>query len=392
MWWYSQGGLVAADVAAASYLSSQVLYKDVEMARTKRYMAGDQKQICAASFENYLLYSVPYLEPVNSATMVLDYAAASEWGQARNPAWCGVWEGTRPVEWTGGVVDGQPRCFHFSLDYTATNDGSYNHLWESFMPERTDSYLRINQDGSTTEFYNRIYSQIETAQLGDGMDLKQFVYAEIECKEIGGTVDVRASFRGSKGSYQNVLDRRILAITEPHQYKNTPFEEEISELGFLNTQYRRLVTESATRNARYETCESPLTADIDKAFSVLIEWCGELGVEVVRVFQDPWSEKSVGNPNTNETLTCVVGESGDSIKIDILPSPQDSPLGENKTFFAKVFKTVTLPCVGFPSISATASASYLSFISFAHAEEQAGVLALQAANAAAVQYKISNPC
>jgi hypothetical protein len=324
--------------------------------------------------------------------MVLDYAAASEWGQARNPAWCGVWEGTRPVEWTGGVVDGQPRCFHFSLDYTATNDGSYNHLWESFMPERTDSYLRINQDGSTTEFYNRIYSQIETAQLGDGMDLKQFVYAEIECKEIGGTVDVRASFRGSKGSYQKVLDRRILAITEPHQYKNTPFEEEINELGFLNTQYRRLVTESATRNARYETCESPLTADIDKAFSVLIEWCGELGVEVVRVFQDPWSEKSVGNPNTSETLTCVVGESGDSIKIDILPSPQDSPLGENKTFFAKVFKTVTLPCVGYPSISATASASYLSFISYAHAEEQAGVLALQAANAAAVQYKISNPC
>jgi hypothetical protein len=392
MWWYSQGGLVAADVAAASYLSSQVLYKDVEMARTKRYMTGNQSQICASSFENYLLYSVPYLEPVNSATMVLDYAAASEWGQARNPAWCGVWEGTRPVEWTTGVVDGQPRCFHFSLDYTATNDGSYNHLWESFMPERTDSYLRINQDGSTTRFYNRIYSQIETAQLGDGMDLKQFVYAEIECKEIGGTVDVRASFRGSKGAYQKVLDRRVMAISERHQYQNTPFESEIDELGFLNTQYRRLVTESATRNVRYETCESPLTADIDKAFSMLIEWCGELGVEIVRIFQDPWSEKSVGNPNANETLSCVVGENGDSLKLDILPSPLDGPLGENKTFFAKVYKTVTLPCVGFPSISATASASFLSFISYAHAEEQAGILALQAANAAAVQYKISNPC
>jgi hypothetical protein len=135
-----------------------------------------------------------------------------------------------------------------------------------------------------------------------------------------------------------------------------------------------------------------LTADIDKAFSMLVEWCGELGVEIVRVFHDPWSEKSVGNPNSNETLTCVVGENGDSIKIDILPSPQDSPLGENKTFFAKVFKTVTLPCVGYPSISATASASYVSFISFVHAEEQAGILALQAANTAAVEYKISNPC
>jgi hypothetical protein len=393
MWWYSQGGLVAADVAAASYLSSQVLFKDVEMARTKRYMAGDQSQICATSFENYLLYSVPYLEPVNSSTMVLDYAAASEWGQARNPAWCGVWEGTRPVEWTSGVVNGQPRCFQFSLDYTATNDGSYNHLWEAFMPERTDSYLRINQDGSTTRFYNRIYSQIETAQLGDGMDLKQFVYAEIECKEIGGTVDVRASFRGSKGSYQKIMDRRILAITEKHQYNNSPFEEEIDNLGFLNTQYRRLVTESATRNARYETCESALTADIDKAFSILVEWCGELGVEIVRIFQDPWSEKSVGDRNIVETQTCVVGENGDSIKIDILPSPQDGSIGENKTFFAKAYKTVTVPCSGgLPSISATASASYLSFISYAHAEEEAGTLALQAANAAATQYKIENPC
>jgi hypothetical protein len=392
MWWYSQGGLVAADVAAASYLSSQVLYKDIEMARTKRYMAGNQSQICAASFENYLLYSVPYLEPVNSSTMVLDYAAASEWGQARTPAWCGTWEGTRPVEWTTGVIDGQPRCFHFSIDYTATNDGSYNHLWESFMPYRADSYLRINQDGTTTRFYNRIYSQIETAQMGDGMDLKQFAYAEIECKEIGGTVDVRASFRGSKGSYQKVLERRLLAVTDPYQYENTPFEDEINNLGFLSSQYRRLVTESAVRNAQYETCESPLTADIDKAFSLLIEWCGELGVEIVRVFEDPWSERSVGIPNTNEVESCVVGESGESISIDIKPSPETGVEGENKTFFAKVYRTVTLPCVGYPSISATATASYLSFISFTDAEEQAGILAQQAANAAAYQYKISNPC
>ena len=392
MWWYSQGGLVAADVAAASYLSSQVLFKDIEMARTKRYMAGDQSQICATSFENYLLYSVPYLESVNTSTMVLDYAAASEWGRDTTPAWCGTWEGTRPVEWAGGVVNGQPRCFHFSLDYTATNDGSYNHLWEAFMPERTDSYLQINQDGTTTRFYNRIYAQMETAQLGDGMDLKQFVYAELECKEIGGTVDVRASFRGSKGAYQKVLERRIMAVTERYEWEDTPFASEIEKLGFLNTQYRRLITESTVRNARYISCESRLTADIDKAFSMLIEWCGEFGVEVVRIFQDPWTEPSVGLPDGSEMESCVVGENGDSLRIDILPSPKNGILGESKTFFARVFKTVTVPCVGYPSISATASATFLSFISFAHAEEQAGILAQEAATAAVTQYKITNPC
>ena len=41
MWWYSQGGLLAADVAAASYLSSQVIFKDVEMARTKQFLSGN---------------------------------------------------------------------------------------------------------------------------------------------------------------------------------------------------------------------------------------------------------------------------------------------------------------------------------------------------------------
>ncbi len=393
MWWYSQGGLVAADVAAASYLSSQVLYKDVEMARTKRFLSGNQEEICAASFENYLLYSVPYLENVNSATMVLDYAAASEWGQSRNPAWCGVWVGTRPIEWTTGTVNGQPRCFHFSIDYSPTNDGSYNHLWETFMPERVDSYLNINPDGSTTRIYQRIYAQIETAMLGDGMDLKQFVYAEIEGTEIGGTVDVKVSYKGSKGSYQQILQRRILAVNDRYQFEGSPYQEEIEKLGFLNTQYRRLITESTTRKASYVTCESPLTADIDKAFSILIEWCGEFGVEIVRQFQDPWSEKSVGVPSSDETVSCVLGENGDSISVDLKQSPYDSGIADGKSWYAKVYKTVTIPCSnGLPSISATASATYLSFISYTHAEQEAGVLALQAANAAAQQYKAQNPC
>ena len=169
MWWYSQNGLITTDPATTAYLSSQVLAKDLEMARTKRLITSDATKICAIGFENYLLYSVPFMQTLNSDTMVLDYAAASEWGENKNPAWCGVWTGTRPVEWTSGVIDGQSRCFHFSVDYSATNDGSYNHLWESFQPERVDSYLQINPDKTTTTLYNRIYSQFETPLLGDQM-------------------------------------------------------------------------------------------------------------------------------------------------------------------------------------------------------------------------------
>jgi hypothetical protein len=392
MWWFSQGGLVSADVAGNAYLSSQVLYKDVEMVRAKAYMAGDQTGICATSFENYLLYSIPYLEPLNSATMVMDWAVAAEMGSNRQPAWCGVWTGTRPVEWTTGIVDGQPRCFHFSVDYSATNDGSYISLWESFTSNRVDSYLSINADGTTTDLFNRIYCQVETGLLGDGMDFKQFVYSELECVEIGGTVDVKASYRGSKGQYQSILDTRILAVTEDYQWQDTPFATEIEKFGFLNTQYRRLITESATRNAVAKTCESYLTTDIDKGFSMLVEWCGEFGVETIRMFQDPWSERSTGVPQSNEKQSCLLAQDGSTLTLDLLPSPYEAPQTDQQSWYAKVYRTVTLTCPSLSSISATAAASFLSSISFTHAEEQAGILAEQAANSAAQQYRILNPC
>lgn len=394
LWWYSQGGLVSADIAASAYITSQSLYRDVEMARVKAFMAGDTSKICAMNFENYLLYSVPYLEPCNSATMVLDYAAASEWSSQRIPAWCGVWTGTRPVEWISGVIDGTPRCFHFSVDYAATNDGSYNHLWESFMPDRADTYFDIDADGNIVEKVNRIYSQMETGLLGDYSDYKQFVYGEVESCEIGGTVDVSVSYRGSKGIYQNILKTRLLAVTSEYQWINSDFSKEIEQLGFLNTQYRRLITENSQRTASSISCESSLTNDIDKGFSMLIEWCGEFGVESVKIFLDPWSEKSIGSPQVPETKSCVVSQDGESISIDLLPSPYEQPDTTQQSWWAKEYKTVTLPCASNPAktISATASASYLSGISQVDAKNQAAILAQNAANQAAAQYLAENPC
>jgi hypothetical protein len=394
LWWYSQGGLISADIAASAYITSQSLYRDVEMARVKSYLAGDTSKICAINFENYLLYSVPYLEPCNSATMVLDYAAAAEWSAQKIPAWCGVWTGTRPVEWISGVIDGTPRCFHFSVDYSATNDGSYNHLWEAFTDKRVDVYFDIDVDGTITEKVNRIYSQMETGLLGDGLDYKQFAYGEVEACEIGGTVDVKVAYRGSKGFYQNVLETRLLAVTDDYQWVNTTYQDDIEKLGFLNTQYRRLVTENSQRRPSALTCESRLTNDIDKAFSVLIEWCGEFGVEALRIFLDPWSERSTGVPQAPETKSCVTSQDGTNISIDLLPSPYEQADTTQKSWWAKEYRTATLACPANPakSISATASASYLSSISQIDANTQAGQLAYNAANQAAQQYLAQNPC
>lgn len=390
MFWYAQGGLVSADVAAASYLSSQTLFKDVEMVRAKRYMSGDVSGIAAVSFENYLLCSIPYLEKGNSATMVLDYAPASEWNQGRSPAWAGVWTGIRPVEWASGVVDRESKLFAFSVDYAATNDGSFNHVWEVFSPERYDSYLHFNADGTTTDYVSRIYCQMETALLGDSMDLKQLAYGEVDACELSGTVDVRISYRGTKGGYRNILEARALALTEPYQYETSYDVDKVKKLGFLQTQTRRFVTQTVDPFTPM-SCESAYMFNVSKAFSLLIEWCGAMGVEAARLFLDPYAEKSVGQTNFTESKYCAVGETGDSILVDV-PNPAVEAQPSGKTWTATVTKTASRTCPGGAVSTASASASYISHISQEDANMQAGNLAQAKANYAIAEYAKANPC
>jgi hypothetical protein len=281
------------------------------------------------------------------------------------------------------------------VDYSNTNDGSYNHLWEAFVPERYDTYLEIAQDGTTTERINRIYCQFETALLGDEMALKQLVYGELDCSQIAGTVDVKVSYRGSKGVYQEILNNRILAATDEYQYKTSQKADEISELGILQTQYRRLITENVQRTAKSTSCESTYTLDVDKAFSFLVEWCGAMGIEAIRMYQDPWSEQSVGQKNQNETQYCVLGEDGTSLTVDLSSSPQEIAGNAINSWSSTQTRTVTLTCPS-PStttaVSATATASFVSYISINDANQQAAALATQQATAAANQYRSINPC
>jgi hypothetical protein len=359
-------------------------------------MSANLSGICAVSFENYLLYSIPYLETLNSATMVLDYAAASEFNQSRVPAWAGVWTGIRPVEWASGVIDSQPRVFAFSVDYVATNDGSFNSLWEGFTQNRYDTYLNISPDNTTSDLIQRIYCQMETALIGDGMDLKQIVYGEMECSQISGTVDVRTSYRGSKGAYLPILNTRILAATEAYQYQtNQVVTESINDLGFLQTQHRRLVTETVQPNSEIVSCESPYAENVDKAFSFLIEWCGAMGVESIRMFQDPYATQSTGRVTLDETVYCVVAEDGSTITAPLAPPPQEQRSSEVTSWTSTRTRTVTLRCPA-PStavaVSATATQSIISRVSQLDADTQADAAALNAATIAANNYRIIHPC
>jgi len=132
--------------------------------------------------------------------------------------------------------------------------------------------------------------------------------------------------------------------------------------------------------------------DVDKAFSFLIEWCGQLGVDALRMYMDEWPDKSVGLPSSDETQWCVVGENGSSIAVTLAAPPEESAGNVVNTWSSTQTATITLPATGTsPSVSATATASYTSYISPADAQSNAFTLAQQEATNAANQYRKANP-
>jgi hypothetical protein len=299
------------------------------------------------------------------------------------------------VCWANGYIGNQPKLYAFSVDFTPTEDGSFNHVWEAFVPERHDTYLEIGPLGKTTERMNRIYCQLETALLGDGMDLKQLAFGEVDCSQIAGVCDIKISYRGSKGTYQKVLDTRLLAATDAYQYQTSPNASKIEELGILQTQHRRLVTESVSPTSDNVSCESKDLLNVDKGFSFLIEWCGALGIECVRMFMDPFSETSYGKVAVPEEKYCAVGESGSSVSVVLADSVGETENIRVDSWESTQTRTVTFACgagTTGATVSATGTASFISFFSQDDADTQAGANALREATNAANQYRKINPC
>jgi|688.fasta_scaffold02593_24 hypothetical protein len=310
MWWYSSGGLVSSDAAASSNLTSQINFRDAEMAFSKQSLASDQSGICSLSFENYLLVSAPVNENLNSETFVLDYATMSEASAEKIPAWSSVWTGIRPVQWVSANIANRRRAFAASVDYSALSDGSHNHIWEAFMPEREDSFFELGADNELQNFRRPIYCEFETRLMGDGHDLKVFLYSDINLIEIAGDVSLRVDYRGLRGSYKNVLCKEIIAPISIEDAGANITEDLSQELGELRKQSRRVITEYGNLEKNCPTCENENVESIDKAFSLLIRWCGQLAVESIRLFMEPHPERSDGRCEENETKVCIVDEQG----------------------------------------------------------------------------------
>lgn len=365
MWWYSAQGVANFNAATQQHFNSSWAYQDSQMAFSKYYLAENKSGICAIPFENYLLFSVPSSDRWNSHTWSLDMlpsqassgglSAYSAYQGSGTPGWDGIWTGTRPVEWTTGIVNGQQYCWYLSFDH----DG-VNRVWQAFDGTRTDNGCPITS-----------WLQTKSHNFGT-LDYKRFVYADMNMLEVLGDYDLSVSFASEKGAYQRVMTKRIVAT--PGMFgpvdtfsTDTLFQSYKPQTRFISTENN----DNRISDCNFCGVESNKENYVGHEFSLLFVMSGRGGIKNYRCFaQTGLDDKFKGECQQDETGPLILTDSGCSANAD---STDNVPFPE----FADA-ETVTLTCPdgqsGNPSIG---SAYRTSIISELDANKKAECAAFQ---------------
>lgn len=294
LWWYSAKGLINQDDALRANITSRLSVQDNAMLATKAKMCFDLAGICASSYENMLLVSVPYGDKLNRRTLALDQAPMGDNGAMIN-AWASYWTGWRPVEWAYGIINGEERVFFASKDY----DG-YNRIWELGTESKTDNDVPITSSLSTKEhlFQNR--------------DNKILNYIEVELCNLKGDVSFMISAAGVRGAWQ-VIGQKEIAASEGQVYAGSQYGFQAHDFIGFSPQNRTLRSENSIKASDCNSAcvESDISGLEDKGFSAMFTWSGIAGINAYRIFCRPAEnfyngncEDSEVNPNMINDLGC----------------------------------------------------------------------------------------
>lgn len=309
LWWFSQHGLTRFDAAIQTQSSSKLDYVDNELALSKSRLDGDLSGTAGASFENYLLMSVPYADQYNRHTWVFDESGMGQLEDGgTKSSWNGFWTGVRPVQWAGGQFNSVARLFFVSKDY----DGQ-NRLWEAFSSERRDNNCDI-----TWAFCSRAYA-------GKSIQTKTLRFAELLLAELRGTVDIKLSWAGAlRGRFKAAFTKRIVA-TEGSLEAGREIGDDIYA---FRSQSRRVRTPELNKRGQDEatSCgvETPLIEAKDEAFMFLFQGCGPGAVRGIRVFMDTENDIVAGECPTDETEENVVRFDGAAMTADTVQEAIDN--------------------------------------------------------------------
>jgi hypothetical protein len=277
LWWYSSYGLTSFDAAQSAQITNRLPYKDTEMVESKSRLSDDLSGVAAATFENFLLLSVPYADLQNRHTWVMDASVSQNLLQDSPPVWSSFWTGTRPVQWVSVEQSGKTRLFYISHDYDGTN-----RLWEAFTPSREDEKCPISWYVET-----RAYIGDQKLSLRD----KTFRFADIFLTELYGDTDVGVFWAGShRGRYKQIYDKRFQATRGcfTPDFWITP----TTKIFAYKKQSRVIRTEDVmTKNAEdeFSSCqvERPWGEQYDEAFQLLICGSGQGAIRAIKLYMEP---------------------------------------------------------------------------------------------------------
>lgn len=346
LWWFSQYGLTNLNFAMASQQTGQMAFADLQMAVSKGTLSSDLAGVSTASFENYLLCSVPHADKFNRHTWVMD--------TAQSAAWDGYWTGVRPVEWICGEFNGSPRIFCVSADH----DGG-NRLWEAFSAQRTDDCCPI-----TWGFDTRAFAWGSPAQV------KRFRYADIYLSELTGDVDVTVAWAGAnKGRFNKVLTKRIRVAKGALSAETTVRLDHDDLFGFkpqsrwVRTGEQELSPADPLGAAQVE---SDFQDWIDTSFQLNVTLNGPGAVRGVRVFAHEEAGHSEARCEKDETKVAATRFDGAGARKDTLDQLRTALAGTIVTYTATKNASHT-----YRGVTTQASATASSTMSQAVADKMA---------------------
>jgi hypothetical protein len=316
-WLLTARGVISYDRALTQNLTTVLLTVDGEMQRSKNLIAPDVTRACMGVWENILMLAMPASCVQNRHTWIMDAGIAEKLNNNAGMCWTGIWTGTYPVQFTSPIINGTQHNYElaYSSGFLALNYGdspspqpetdkppqAYIHLFENYIPNQISSCE------------NPIHCSLETKAFTLATDdYYRFVFAEFMIVNLKGIVPVQVYVTGLGGNYQKLFATTLRADIGPwgnpdaltklyyvNEGRTTEFENYRRQVRHMRTQ-EFVVNEPADQAS---CTEINRLGGIDKAFQLMIQWQGRMGIRQIKFFYDRQLQSPQGVCPSDETQT-----------------------------------------------------------------------------------------
>jgi hypothetical protein len=314
-WLLTARGLISYDRALTTNLTTVLLTVDGEMQRSKNLLAPDVTHACMSAWENVLMLSVPASCVQNRHTWIMDAGIAEKLAVPSGMCWTGIWTGTYPIQFTTPIIKGTQHNYElaYSSGFLAVDDSpspqpetdkptqAYIHLFENYIPNQIDDV----ETNISCSFETRAFTLATD-------DYYRFVFAEFMLVNLKGIVPVQVYVTGLAGNYQLLFSTTLRA--DVGSWGNPTGDTVLYYVASGRTtqfeNYRRQVRHM--RTSEFIVHEAPDAAacteiqrmdGVDKAFQLMIQWQGRLGLRQLKFFYDRQLQSPQGVCPVDESAT-----------------------------------------------------------------------------------------